>query len=147
MDTISYKTAHPNKESVQKEWLLVDASSQVLGRFASRVASLVKGKHKTSYSPHVDCGDKVVVINADKIRLTGKKWDDKEYIRHTGYPGGQRFTTPRQLKAKSATLIIEKAVKGMLAKNSLGRKQFKNLYVYNGPEHPHEAQNPKSIKL
>jgi large subunit ribosomal protein L13 len=147
VDTISYKTAHHNKESVQKEWLLVDASSQVLGRFASRVASLVKGKHKTSYSPHVDCGDKVVVINADKIRLTGKKWDDKEYIRHTGYPGGQRFTTPRQLKAKSATLIIEKAVKGMLAKNSLGRQQFKNLYVYNGPEHPHEAQNPKSIKL
>lgn len=147
MDTISYKTAHPNKESVQKEWLLVDASSQVLGRFASRVAGLVKGKHKTSYSPHVDCGDKVVVINADKIRLTGKKWDDKEYIRHTGYPGGQRFTTPRRLKAKSAALIIEKAVKGMLAKNSLGRKQFKNLYVYNGPEHPHEAQNPKSIKL
>jgi large subunit ribosomal protein L13 len=147
VDAISYKTAHVPAGKIEKQWLLVDASSQVLGRLASRVASLVKGKHKTNYSPHIDCGDKVVVINADKVRLTGKKWDEKVYVRHTGYPGGQRFSTPRQLKAKSSALIIEKAVKGMLAKNSLGRQQFKNLFIYNGPEHPHAAQNPKSIKL
>ena len=116
-------------------------------RLASQVARIIRGKHKASYTPHVDCGDRVIVINADKIRLTGKKWDDKQYVRHSGYPGGQRFATPKMLKAKSATLIVESAVRGMLPKNRLGRKLFKNLYVYNDGEHPHEAQNPKEIKF
>jgi large subunit ribosomal protein L13 len=108
---------------------------------------LLRGKHKASYTPHVDCGDRVIVINADKVRLTGKKWDDKVYVRHTGYPGGQRMSTPKELKAKSASLIVENAVRGMLPKSRLGRKIFKNLYVYNGPEHPHEAQNPETVNL
>jgi large subunit ribosomal protein L13 len=125
----------------------MDADSQILGRFASQVARILRGKHKASFTPHVDCGDRVIVINADRVKLTGKKWDDKEYIRHTGYPGGQRTQSPRDLKSKSASLIVEKAVRGMLPKNRLGRKIFRNLYVYNGAEHPHEAQQPKEIKL
>ena len=147
MDTLSYKTSSANRASVKKGWVLMDADSQVLGRFASQVARLLRGKHKASYTPHVDCGDRVIVINADKVRLTGKKWDDKVYVRHTGYPGGQRMTTPKELKAKSASLIVENAVRGMLPKSRLGRKIFKNLYVYNGPEHPHEAQNPEKVNL
>ncbi len=133
---------------MNKEWVLVDAQDLVLGRICSEVAKLIRGKHKTNFTPHVDCGDNVVVINSDKIRLTGKKWDDKEYVRHSGYPGGQKKTTPRQLMAKSSsTKIIEKAVRGMLPKNRLGRALFNNLYVYEGTEHPHEAQQPKEIKL
>lgn len=147
MDTLSYKTISANAATVEKGWVVVDADSQILGRLASQVARMIKGKHKASYTPHVDCGDRVIVINADKVRLTGKKWDDKVYVRYTGYPGGQRFASPKQLKAKSASLIIENAVRGMLPKNRLGRKLFGNLYVYNGAEHPHAAQNPKEIKL
>ncbi len=147
MDTLSYKTVSANKATVQKGWVVVDADAQVLGRLASQVARIIRGKHKASYTPHVDCGDRVIVINADKIRLTGKKWDEKEYVRHTGYPGGQRFSTPRQVKAKSASIIVENAVRGMLPKSRLGRKIFKNLYVYNGAEHPHEAQEPKQLKI
>jgi large subunit ribosomal protein L13 len=147
VESISYKTISANKATVTKGWVVVDAESQVLGRLASQVARIIKGKHKASYTPHVDCGDRVIVINADKVRLTGKKWDNKVYVRHTGYPGGQRFATPKQLMAKSASLIIENAVRGMLPKNRLGRKLFKNLYVYEGAEHPHEAQNPKEIKF
>lgn len=147
MDTLSYKTQSANAATVEKGWVVVDAEAQILGRFASQVARMIKGKHKASYTPHVDCGDRVIVINADKVRLTGKKWDDKVYVRYTGYPGGQRFASPKQLKAKSASLIIENAVRGMLPKNRLGRKLFGNLYVYNGAEHPHAAQNPKEIKL
>jgi large subunit ribosomal protein L13 len=147
VDTLSYKTSSANRASVKKGWVLLDADSQVLGRFASQVARLLRGKHKASYTPHVDCGDRVIVINADKVRLTGKKWDDKVYVRHTGYPGGQRMSTPKELKAKSASLIVENAVRGMLPKSRLGRKIFKNLYVYNGPEHPHEAQNPETVNL
>jgi len=147
VDTLSYKTVSANKASIKKGWVVVDADSKVLGRFASQVARFLRGKHKASYTPHVDCGDRVIVINADKVRLTGKKWDDKVYLRHTGYPGGQRSSTPRDLKAKSASLIIEKAVRGMLPKNRLGRKLFRNLYVYDGPEHPHEGQNPEKVKL
>ncbi|MCC5931002.1 MAG: 50S ribosomal protein L13 [Cyclobacteriaceae bacterium] len=147
MDHLSYKTISANKTTVTKGWVVVDAESQILGRFASQVARIIRGKHKASYTPHVDCGDRVIVINADKIRLTGRKWDNKVYVRHTGYPGGQRFASPRLLYAKNPSLIIEKAVKGMLPKNRLGRKLFGNLYVYNGPEHPHEAQQPVEIKL
>jgi len=148
VDSISYKTKSANDASVEKEWLVVDADSQVLGRLASQIAKIIMGKHKPSYTPHVDCGDNVVVINAEKIKLTGKKWTDKEYIRHTGYPGGQRKETPIEVvNKKSATILIERAVKGMLPKNKLGNKIFHNLYVYESAEHPHEAQKPKSTEL
>lgn len=147
MDTISYKTISANEADVEKDWLIVDASNMVLGRFASEVAKLIRGKHKPYYTPHVDCGDQVIVINADKIKLTGKKWTEKEYIRHTGFPGGQRVTTPKRLSARDSSLMIEYAVKGMLPKNRLGRKLFNNLHVYQGAEHPHEAQKPKEFKL
>lgn len=132
---------------MDKNWVIIDADSRILGRMASEVAKIIRGKHKPSYTPHVDCGDNVIIINSDKIRLTGQKWTDKKYIRHTGYPGGQRVETPNDLKAKSSTRIIEKAVKGMLPNNRLGRKLFKNLHVYEGEEHPHAAQKPKEIKL
>lgn len=147
MDTLSYKTGSANNATVEKGWVIVDANSMVLGRFSSGVAKIIRGKHKPSYTPHVDCGDNVIVINADKIRLTGKKWTDKIYLSHTGFPGGQRQTTPRELKDKSSTLLVERAVRGMLPKNRLGRAMFKNLYVYEGSEHPHAAQKPKEIKL
>lgn len=147
MDTLSFKTVSLNKATVDKGWVIVDADTKVLGRFASEVAKIIRGKHKPGYTPHVDCGDNVIVINADKVRLTGHKWTDRVYVRHTGYPGGQRKTTPLQLKNKSASLLVERAVRGMLPKNRLGRAMFKNLYVYNGTEHPHEAQKPKEIKL
>ena len=147
MDTLSFKTVSANNATVEKGWVIVDASAMVLGRFSSGVAKIIRGKHKPSYTPHVDCGDNVIVINADKIRLTGKKWTDRIYLSHTGYPGGQRQTTPRELKDKSSTLLVERAVRGMLPKNRLGRAMFKNLYVYEGSEHPHAAQKPKEIKL
>jgi len=147
VDTLSYKTKSANKATANKNWVLVDAGDQVLGRLASNVAKVIRGKHKTNFTPHVDCGDNVIVINADKIRLTGKKWDDKQYISHSGYPGGQKTISPRQLKAKSSTKLIERAVKGMLPKNRLGRKLFNNLHVYEGAEHPHDAQTPKAINF
>ena len=127
--------------------MVVDASQKVLGRIASEVAKMIRGKHKPSFTPHVDCGDNVIVLNSDKVRLTGKKWTDKEYIRHTGHPGGQRSQSPLEMKAKSSTLLVESAVRGMLPKNRIGRQVFKNLYVYEGSEHPHEAQQPKEIKI
>ncbi|MDN5200751.1 50S ribosomal protein L13 [Fulvivirgaceae bacterium BMA10] len=147
MDTLSYKTISANKGTVEKNWVVVDADSKVLGRLASEVAKIIKGKNKPNYTPHVDCGDNVIVINADKVRLTGKKWDDRVYLSYTGYPGGQKQTTPRQLKAKSSALLVERAVRGMLPKNRLGRQIFKNLHVYEGAEHPHEAQQPKEVTI
>ncbi len=147
MDTNSFKTVSLNKATAEKNWLIVDADSQVLGRMASEVAKLIRGKHKPGYTPHMDCGDNVIVINADKVRLTGNKWTDKQYVRHTGYPGGQRTETPNQVKAKSSTILVEKAVRGMLPINRLGRQLFKNLHVYEGTEHPHGAQKPKEVKL
>jgi len=147
MNTLSYKTVSANKATVDKEWVLVDAADQTLGRLASEVAILLRGKHKPNFTPHVDCGDNVVIINADKIRLTGNKWDQKEYVRHTGYPGGQRFTSARLLMNKKPTAMVEKAVSGMLPKNKLGRQLFRNLMVYAGSEHPHQAQKPKVINL
>lgn len=143
MDTLSYKTISANKATVEKDWVVVDAAGKVLGRFASDVAKILRGKNKPSFTPNVDCGDNVIVINADKILMTGKKWDDRVYQHYTGYPGGQREITPRQLKAKSSTLLVERAVRGMLPKNRLGRDLFRNLYVYEGTEHGHEAQKPK----
>ena len=147
MNTLSYKTISANIETVNKEWLLVDAENETLGRLASKVAKLVRGKHKVNFTPHVDCGDNVVVINAEKIQFSGNKWKDKVYVRHTGYPGGQRFTTAEEMLAKKPEAIIEKAVRGMLPKSRLGRALFNNLYVYTGAEHDQGAQKPKAIKL
>lgn len=144
---MSYKTISANKKTVNKEWLLVDADGQTLGRLASKVAKMLRGKYKTNFTPHVDCGDNVVVINAEKIVLSGTKWDNKEYIRYTGYPGGQRSITARELMDKNPTALVEKAIKGMLPKNRLGADIFRNLYVYEGSEHKQEAQKPKQINL
>ncbi|MCE7994206.1 MAG: 50S ribosomal protein L13 [Roseivirga sp.] len=147
MDTLSYKTISANKATADKQWVVIDADSMVLGRLSSEVAKIIRGKNKPNYTPHTDCGDNVIVINADKVRMTGKKWDDRVYLRYTGYPGGQRKTTPRQLKAKSSTLLVERAVRGMLPKTRLGRSLFNNLKVYAGAEHQHEAQNPTKINI
>ncbi len=147
MDTLSYKTVSANPATVEKNWVVIDAQAAVLGRFSSEVAKILRGKHKPYYTPHVDCGDNVIVINAEKVRLTGRKMDEKIYVRHTGYPGGQRISTPKLLKQKSASILVEKAVRGMLPKNRLGRQLYRNLYVYNGAEHPHSAQQPKEVKL
>ena len=147
MDTLSYKTISANKATVEKAWVVVDAENQILGRLCSEIAKIIRGKHKPSFTPHVDCGDQVIVINADKVRLTGKKMTDKVYIRHTGYPGGQRFSTPREVLVKNPRGVVEAAVKGMLPKNRLGRELFHNLFVYAGPVHPHADQQPKEIKF
>jgi large subunit ribosomal protein L13 len=147
MNTLSYKTISANSATVNKEWLLIDAQGETLGRLASVVAKLIRGKHKTNYTPHVDCGDNIVIINAEKIRLTGNKLTEKQYVRHTGYPGGQRFTTPRQLLAKKPISVIEHAVKGMLPKNKLGSALYRNLYVYAGTKHKQEAQKPRLINI
>jgi len=147
MDTLSYKTVSANKSTVNKEWLLVDADGQTLGRLASEVAKLLRGKHKPNFTPHVDCGDNVIITNAEKIILTGNKWEGKTYIRHTGYPGGQRSLTARELYGKDPARVVEKAVKGMLPKNKLGAELFRNLKVYSGTDHGQEAQKPKTINL
>ena len=147
MDQISYKTTYVNKATVKKEWLLIDAENEVLGRLAAKVAKLLRGKYKPSYTPHVDCGDNIVIINAEKIVLSGNKLTDKQYTRHTGYPGGQRHTTPAAVLASHPERVIEHAVKGMLPKSRLGRAVMKNLYVYAGTEHAQQAQQPKKIDL
>ena len=147
MNTLSYKTVSANKATVNKEWVVVDAEGEVLGRLASKVAKLIRGKHKPNFTPHVDCGDNVVILNAEKIKLTGNKWNDKTYIRHTGYPGGQRTLSANELMGKSPITVVEKAVKGMLPKNKLGSALFRNLYVYDGGEHQQEAQSPRTINL
>lgn len=147
MDQISYKTIHVNQATAQKEWVLIDAENEVLGRLASKVAKLLRGKYKPSFTPHVDCGDNVIIVNAEKIVLTGNKLTDKQYTRHTGYPGGQRHTTPAAVLAKYPERVIEHAVRGMLPKNRLGRAVMKNLHVFVGAEHNHEAQQPKKIDL
>ncbi len=145
MNTLSYKTVSANSATVNKEWVLVDADGQTLGRISSIIAKLIRGKYKPNFTPHVDCGDNVVVINAEKIILSGKKWTEKSYIRHTGYPGGQRSLTATEMFEKDPTRLIEKAVKGMLPKNKLGRAMFKKLFVYAGAEHPHVAQKPENL--
>ncbi len=147
MDSLSYKTISANDATVTKEWIIIDAEDAVLGRLASQAAKILRGKHKPSYTPHVDCGDNVIIINADKVKLTGKKMDKKVYVRHTGYPGGQRFATPTDYLAKRPTFLLEKAIKGMLPKTRLGVQMLKNLRLYAGSEHPHAAQEPKVIKL
>ena len=149
MNTLSYKTISLNKETAQKEWVVIDATDQVVGRLCSKVAKLLRGKYKPAFTPHVDCGDNVIIINADKVVFTGKKETDKVYTRYTGYPGGQRFNTPASLRTKEdgADRIIRHAVKGMLPKGRLGRQLLDNLYVYGGTEHKHEAQKPKAIDI
>lgn len=145
MNTLSYKTVSANSKTVTKEWVVIDANAEILGRLSSKIAFILRGKHKANFTPHVDCGDNVIVINADKVRFTGNKFSEKEYVSYTGYPGGQRFISPKELMAKHPTRVVEKAVRGMLPKNKLGNKIFKNLHVYAGAEHPHAAQNPKTI--
>ena len=147
MDSLSYKTISLNAATVNKEWVVIDATNEVLGRLASQIAKILCGKNKPGYTPHVDCGDNVIVINAEKVRLTGKKMTDKVYVHHTGYPGGQRFATPAERLVNKPEFLIENAVKGMLPKTRLGVALLKNLKVYAGSEHPHEAQTPKVIKL
>lgn len=147
MKAPSYKTISANKATVNKEWLVVDAQGQTLGRLASKVAKLIRGKYKPNFTPHVDCGDNVIVINADKVTLSGNKEESKVYLRHTGFPGGQRTRTVAQVRDKKPTFMVENAVKGMLPKNRLGRALSKNLHVFVGTEHPHEAQKPKDLDL
>jgi len=147
VDTLSYKTISVNKANADKKWFVVDAEGQTLGRLASRIAIVLRGKHKVNYTPHDDCGDYVVVINAEKVTLSGKKWSDKQYIRHTGYPGGQRVTTAEEMLNKHPERLLEKAVKGMLPKNKLGRAIYRNMKVYTGPDHEQEAQKPQVLDL
>ena len=147
MDTLSYKTISANKATVQKEWVVVDATVQVLGRLSAKVAKLLRGKYKPSYTPHVDCGDNVIIINADKVILTGNKWTDRVYLNFTGYPGGQKKTSPAELIKKGEAKLFNRVVKGMLPKNKLGAQLLRNLYVYAGSEHPHAAQQPKTIDI
>jgi large subunit ribosomal protein L13 len=145
MAKVSYKTVSANDKTVQKEWVLVDVANQPLGRISSFIASRIRGKHKTNFTPHVDCGDNVIVVNAEQVKLTGKKLTEKQYISYTGYPGGQRFETPKELLAKHPERIVEYAVKGMLPKNRLGKALLNNLHVYVGSEHPHGAQKPTAV--
>ena len=147
MDTQSYKTVSLNAATVKKEWVVIDATDLPLGRLASRVALVLRGKNKPGFTPHVDCGDNVIVINAEKVALKGNKMTNRVYVRYTGYPGGQRFTTPAEILRKRPAELVRRSVKGMLPKTRLGDKLINNLYVYAGPEHPHEAQKPKTIKL
>jgi large subunit ribosomal protein L13 len=147
VNRLSYKTRSANKTDIQKEWYIVDATDHILGRLCSKVAGILRGKNKPNFTPHVDCGDSVVIINAEKIKLTGKKLTDKKYVRHSGYPSGQRFTTPQELLHKNPVKIIEMAVKGMLPKNKLGSELFRHLYVYTGSEHPHQAQQARELDL
>ncbi len=147
MDTLSYKTVSANNQTVNKEWLIIDAEGQTLGRFASRVAFILRGKHKTNFTPHVDCGDNVIIINADKVKLTGNKINQKTYIRHTGYPGGQRERTVQEMFTRFPERVVEMAVKRMLPKNKLGSELYRNLYVYSGTAHKHEAQQPKTFDI
>ena len=148
MDSKSYRTQYLNKDSIQKNWFVADADGKTLGRFSSEIAKVLRGKKKAPFTPHLDCGDYVIVINSDNIKLTGNKWKDKKYVSHSGYPGGQKITSPAQIKErKSSKFIVEKAVKGMLPKNRLGRQLFRNLFVYEDNNHPHEGQKPKELKV
>lgn len=147
MDTLSYKTISANKATVKKEWVVVDATDQVLGRMCAKVAKILRGKYKPCYTPHVDCGDNVIIINADKVQLTGKKWTDRVYLNFTGYPGGQRELSPADLMKKGESRLFKRVLKGMLPKNKLGAQLLRNVYIYGGSEHPHAAQTPETIDI
>ena len=145
MDTLSYKTQYAKKETFVRKWYVVDAEGEVVGRLASKIATVLRGKHKPTYTPHMDAGDYVIVLNADKIRFTGAKWAQKEYLSYSLYPGGQKRRTAKQMAVKKPFFVLEKAVKGMLPKNKLGRAQFKKIFMYEGTEHPHGAQKPEEF--
>ena len=147
MDTLSYKTVSANKETADKKWFVVDAEGHTVGRLASKVAKIIRGKHKPNFTPHADCGDNVIIVNAAKVSFSGAKLEDKEYVRYTGYPGGQRFTSAKEMLEKHPERLIEKAIKGMLPKTKLGRQLFTNLKVYKGAEHNQEAQKPEVLNL
>ena len=147
MNTLSYKTQSAKNETVDHKWFVVDAEGEVVGRLATRIAHVLRGKHKPSFTPHVDCGDCVIVINAGKVRFTGEKWEDKEYKQYSGYPGGQKITKAKVVLSKKPYAIIETAVKGMLPKTKLGSAMYKKLFVYEGSEHPHQAQQPEPFKF
>ncbi len=147
MDTLSYKTKSFRNEDVERKWYVIDATNKTVGRMASEIAKVLRGKHKPTYTPHVDTGDYVIVVNAEKIRFTGSKMDQKKYITYSGYPGGQKSKTARQMMDRKPTFIVEKSIKGMLPKNRLGRDMFRKLYVYAGSEHPHEAQQPEELNF
>ncbi|MDD3740433.1 MAG: 50S ribosomal protein L13 [Bacteroidales bacterium] len=147
MKTLKYKTISANRETVNKQWFVVDAEGEILGRLAAKVALVLRGKHKTDYTPHVDCGDNVIIINAEKIQLTGNKLNDKVYISHSGYPGGQKTIPIKKMLENNPERVLEKAIKGMLPKNSLGDQLFRNLYIYVGNEHKQEAQKPAKLDL
>lgn len=147
MKTPSYKTISANEKIVKKEWVVIDAENAIVGRLSTVVARILRGKTKPYYTPHFDCGDNVIIINAEKVRFTGHKMTEKQYVRHTGYPSGQRFRTPKELMAKKPIAVLEHAIKGMLPKNRLGAELYRNLYVYAGPNHPHEGQQPKTINI
>ncbi len=147
MNTLSYRTVSAKPHEVERKWVIVDAENQTLGRMSSEIAKILQGKNKPSYTPHVDTGDHVIIINAEKVAMTGNKMNKKVYIRHTGYPGGQRFMTPKEALAKKPEFIIENAVRHMLPRTRLGRAMYKKLHVYVGTEHPHAAQQPETIKF
>lgn len=147
MNTLSYKTKSAKKEEVERKWYVVDAEGEVVGRVCSQIAHVLRGKHKPSYTPHVDTGDYVIVINAEKIRFTGSKWDQKEYITFSGYPGGQKRRTAKEMRDKKPIGVVENAVRGMLPKTKLGRAMIKKLFVYEGTEHPHLAQKPETLEF
>jgi len=147
MNTLSYKTISAKKETVEKQWILINAEGQVLGRLASQAAKMLRGKNKPYYTPHVDCGDNVVIINAEKVLLTGKKMTDKVYMTYSGYPGGDKYQSPLELLKKRPTAVIEHAIRGMLPRTRLGRAIYRNLHVYAGSEHPHQGQAPKEIDI
>ncbi len=147
MNTRSFNTVSAKKEEVERNWYVVDAAGETAGRLFSRIALVLRGKHKPSYTAHVDCGDYVIVVNADKIRFTGDKLDQKEYVRYTGYPGGQRRETARTLMERRPEAIIENGVRGMLPKTKLGRAMIKKLFVYADDKHPHAAQKPEPFKF
>ncbi len=147
MSKLHFTTKHANAASVQHNWYVVDGTNQTVGRICSKIAAILRGKNKAYYTPHVDCGDFVIVINADKVVFTGNKWEEKVYIHYTGYPGGQKQEIATSLLKRRPEMVIEHAIKGMLPKNRLGRKMFKKLFVYACKEHPHTAQNPKILTL
>ena len=147
MDTLSYKTKSARKEDVERKWYVVDAENVVLGRLGSKVATILRGKHKPSYTPHIDTGDYVIVINAEKVRLTGDKGNQREYISYSLYPGGQKRVTVNEMLAKKPIYPVEAAVKGMLPKGKLGRAMYRKLFVYTGSEHPHTAQQPETLEI
>ena len=147
MDTLSYKTLSANKETANKQWFVVDAEGQILGRMASKVAKILRGKHKTNFTPHVDCGDFVIILNAGKIVMSGNKMEDRKIFSHTGYPGGQKRISPSEMLAKDETSVVKHAIKGMLPKNKLGAAILKNCFIYAGSEHDQEAQKPAVLNL